>query len=172
MKRTMAMRRSLAKQAASAVRKSLRRFVHIRKDDIRGVALIEFAIIAPILVILMVCTIDLAMGIYRKMQVQNAAQAGAQYAMLRGFNASSISSAVVNATKFSGVSASPGPIQFCGCASSTGVSSAACNSTCSGGALAGTYVTVSAKGTYKTLLLYPSIPENFNFTAQSTVRIQ
>lgn len=172
MTRTMAMQRSFAKYAASAIWQALRRFIGNRKDGTRGVAVIEFAIIAPILVILMVCTIDLALGIYRKMQVQNAAQAGAQYAMLRGFNASSISSAVANATKFSGVSADPGPTQFCGCASSTGVSSAACNSTCSGGALAGTYVRVSAKGTYKTLLVYPSIPESFTFTAQSTVRIQ
>jgi len=138
----------------------------------RGVAAIEFAIIAPILVLLMVCTVDLGQGIYRKMQVQNAAQAGAQYAAVHGFTASSISAAVTNATTFSGISASPSPTQFCGCPSVTGVTSASCNSTCTGGISSGTYVTASAQATYTTILPYPLLPTSFTFAAQSTVRIQ
>ena len=166
------MRNLSANQTTSWIRQSLRRFILGKEDGIEGVAAIELAIIAPILLLLMICTIDLGFSIYRKMQVQHSAQAGAQYAMAHGFNASSISSAVTNATSFSGVSASPAPSQFCGCASSTGVTNAACSSKCSGGSTAGTYVTVSAQGTYNTLFPYPLIPDSFTFTAQATVRIQ
>jgi Flp pilus assembly protein TadG len=137
-----------------------------------GAISIEFAVFAPTLVVMLVCSLDLGMGIYRKMQVQNAAQAGAAYAILHGFMASSIQNAVTSATSFSGVSASPAPNEFCGCASTTGVTAATCGSTCSGGSSPGTYVSVSAQATYNTLLPYPVVPNSYTFSSQSTVRIQ
>jgi Flp pilus assembly protein TadG len=143
-----------------------------RDDGIRGVVAIEFAIVAIVLVVLMVCTVDLGMGFYRKMQVQNAAQAGAQYAAARGFAESSITNAVTAASSFSGISASPAPTQFCGCPSNTGVTSVSCSATCTGGSAPGNYVSVSAQGTYTTILSYPLIPNAFILTSQSTVRIQ
>ena len=152
--------------------KSLRRLLSGTDDGTRGVAAIEFAIIAPVFVLMLVCTVDMGMGFYRKMQVQNAAQAGAQYAAVSGFLASSISSAVVNATPFAGITASPAPSQFCGCASNSGVTNVACGSACPGGSSPGTYVTVSAQGTYTTLFAYPGIAGSFTFLAQPTVRIQ
>jgi len=168
----MAMKILLTKRTFSAMRQSLHRFAGGSEDGSRGVAAIEFAVIVPTLVLMMICTVDLGMGIYRKMQVQNAAQAGAAYAMFHGFAADSISTAVTSATSFSGIAASPAPSQSCGCASNTGVTSATCSSTCSGGSVTGTYVTVSAQGTYNTILPYPMIPNSFTLAAQSTVRIQ
>ena len=137
----------------------------------QGVSAVEFGFISPILVLLSVCTADLGLGAYRDMQVQNAAQAGSQYAVAHGFNPSAMSNAVTSATTFAGISASPAPSQFCGCPSSTGVTVVACSSTCSG-APAGTYVTASAQATYTTLMTYPLLPKTYTFTAQSTVRIQ
>ena len=46
-----------------------------------GNAAIEMAVIAPVLVLLLVGIADFGMAVYRKMQVQHAAQAGAEYAM-------------------------------------------------------------------------------------------
>jgi Flp pilus assembly protein TadG len=147
-------------------------FLQSAKDCVAGVAAIEFAIVGPVLVIALICTADLGIGIYRKMQVENAAQAGAEYAVVHGFGTSSISNAVTQATSFSGISSSPAPFQSCGCASNTGITSADCGSTCTGGVAPGTYVTVSAQGTYTTILHYPMIPDSFTFAAQSTVRLQ
>ena len=161
----------LAKHLLSRT-KSLARGLFRLSSDIDGVAAIELSIIAPMLVLALVCTADLGLGIYRNMQVQNAAQAGAEYAVTHGYVTDSIVSAVQNATALSGISASPAPNQFCGCASATGVTSAACGSTCTGGSAAGTYVTVSALATYRTLLPYPVLPSSFTLTAASTVRIQ
>lgn len=142
------------------------------RDDSRGVAAIEFAMIVPVLLFMMVGVTDLGMGLYADMQVQNAAQAGAQYAIAHGYTASSISTAVTSATSFSGITVSAGPTKFCGCPSSTGVTTATCSSTCDNGTSAGTYVTVSASGTYTTLLPYPLIPTTYTFVHPSTVRIQ
>ena len=160
-------------QIRSWLRRAARRFAADRGDGASGIAAIEFAIVAPTLVLLFICTADLSLGIYRKMQVQSAAQSGAAYAMLYGFAPSSISSAVANATGLSAVNASPTPAEFCGCPSaSSGVTSISCTSTCPNGANPGTYVTVSAQTTYQTILPYPMVPNSFTFNAQSTVRLQ
>lgn len=166
----------LSKQAAAFWR-LLCRFVSGSGAGTEGMAAVEFAFVVPILALMMVSTIDLGMGFYRKMQVREAAQAGAQWAMLHGFNSTSISTAVTSATSFPGISATPAPSQFCGCAASTGVTpnedtAPICESPCPDTTVAGTFVTASAQATYNTILAYPSIPASFAFTAQTTVRIQ
>ena len=158
---------------AGLLRRALWRFAADRGDGRSGIAAIEFAIVSPMLVLLFICTADLSLGIYRKMQVQNAAQSGAAYAMLYGFAQTSISSAVANATGYSSVAATPQPSEFCGCPSaSSGVTSISCTSTCPNGSTPGTYVTVSAQATYQTILSYPMMPTSFTFNAHSTVRLQ
>ncbi len=64
------------------------------QNAVAGSAAIEFAIIAPVLVLALICTADLGLGIHRKMQVENAAQAGVEYAVVYGFTTRSISNAV------------------------------------------------------------------------------
>jgi len=150
---------------------SARQFVGSGKCGKQGIAAIEFAIIVPILALLLLCTVDIGMGFYRKMEVQTAAQAGAEYAAVHGYSVSSISSAITNTASYS-INASPSPAQFCGCASTSGVTTATCSSTCPDGTVAGTYVTASASATYNTILQYPMLPTTFTLQAQSTVRIQ
>jgi Flp pilus assembly protein TadG len=150
----------------------LRQFVSSDCTAIAGAASIELAIIAPVLVAALICTVDLGLGIYRSMQVEAAAQAGAEYAVTRGFSAAGVTSAVASATSLGGVQATPAPVQFCGCASAGGVTSMACGQPCPDGTSPGTYVTVSAQANYNTLLPYPMFPDTFVFAAQSTVRTQ
>jgi hypothetical protein len=138
---------------------------------IAGAVAIELAVLTPVLIMAMIVTADLGMGIYRNMQVQRAAQTGAEYAVARGFDAAAITSAITS-TPLSGLSASPAPRQFCGCGSSTGISEVACDANCSGGARAGTHVTASAQSVYQPILPYPLLPDAFTLTAQSTVRMQ
>ena len=137
-----------------------------------GVAGVEFAILAPGLIMMMICTADIAFGIYYKMRVQNAAQFGSQYAVAHGFNAASITNALVSASNVPGLSVAPAPYQFCGCATSSGVDAIDCNVPCPNGASPGGYVTVSIQGTYNTFLPYPLLPRSYAFASQSTVRVQ
>lgn len=141
-------------------------------SDTSGVAAIEFAIIIPMLLMMLICTVDLGMGIYRNMQVQNSAQAGARYAMTNSFDATLISNAVSSATALQGIVASPPPSQYCGCATNSGIAPVTCGSTCPAGAVYGTYVNVSAEGYYTTIMPYPLIASNFTLKAQANVRVQ
>ena len=45
----------------------------------------------PLFGLMLVSVADIGLSVYRKMQVEAAAQTGAQYAMVRGFDSSSIS---------------------------------------------------------------------------------
>ncbi len=169
----------IAKMVANRGRawQSLRRFLRGRGDGIRGAAAIEFAAIATLLVVMMLGTLDLGMGFYRKMQVQSAAQAGAQYAMVHEFNESSITAiqnVVKSATTFPAVTVVTVG-KWPKCPSSAGLTDPNSNSQCPDGSTAGSYVTVSAQGIYQTIfpfsLMNLTIPDSFTFTAQSTVRI-
>src|SRR5437660_8563590 len=157
----------------SATQQSLRCLAGRRGVAIGGAAAVEFAFIAPLIIAMLIFVTDLGIGFYRKMQVENAAQAGAQYAAVNGFSTSSASNAVLAATSFSGISASPAPTQFCGCPTSAGVTAAAsCRSACSGRSEPGTYVTASAQADYSTNFNYRRIPANYNYTAQASTTVQ
>jgi Flp pilus assembly protein TadG len=141
-------------------------------QDQHGAAAVEFTLVVPLLAMMVVLTVDLSMGIFSKMQVEDAAQAGAQYAIIRGFDSASISGAVTSATNNTGISATPAPTQFCGCPGVSGIAVTACSSICSTGNAPGTYATVSAQGTYSTLMNYSIVPSSYTFNAQSTVRLK
>ena len=136
----------------------------------RANAAVEMALIAPALVLLLIGLADYGTLIYRRMQVQYAAQAGADFAMRNGFNSGAIASAVTGASSFAGLTATPTPVEACGCAAANVMTPATCGSTCAGGQAAGAYVTVSASGTYTTILPYPGIPNSFTFTSASMAR--
>lgn len=140
--------------------------------DRRGASAVEFAVALPVLVGILIPTTDLGMGFYTQMQVQDAAQAGAQYAVLHGWDSTAIQNAVTSATALSTITASPAPTQSCGCASGTSITTVGCNASCPDGSTPGSYVTVNAQAPYTTLIPYPGIASSFTVTAQSAVRIQ
>jgi Flp pilus assembly protein TadG len=139
----------------------------------RGVAAVELAITLPVLAAMIVPIADLGLGLHAKIEVMDAVEAGAQYAVLHGFDEpSAVESAVTNATSLTSISVTPAPTESCGCASGTTISAVACGNTCPNGHPAGTYVTVNAQATYSPILHYPVLGSSVTLTAQQTVRIQ
>lgn len=149
---------------------------------IAGVAAIELALVSPLLVTGVLGTAELGITIFRQTQVGFAAQAGADYAIAHGFDAAGMTNAIQNATNYPnppGVTASPAPCQFSGCASAAGVSpvntcGATCTSSavCSNGAKLGTYVLACSKATFSPIIPNPWQTNPVTLTAQATVRIQ
>jgi Flp pilus assembly protein TadG len=148
----------------------LRRFLWRPAHDTSGTAAAEFGLIVPVLALMVVAVADIGLGVVRKMQVEDAVQLGAAYAVVHGFDASAISTIVTGGA--STISASPPPALSCGCAGGSSVTTVDCGSTCPGGATAGTYVTVSAQATYDTTLNYGVVSSSYSLSAQSTVRLQ
>ncbi|MBR0712822.1 TadE/TadG family type IV pilus assembly protein [Bradyrhizobium liaoningense] len=149
----------------------LRRPLGRAVTDCRGAAAVEFAIFVPLLTLAVISVTDIGLAVLRKMQVEDAAQAGAQYAIRNGFDSAAITSAVTSATSSTAISASPAPAKFCGCATGSSITTATCGTTCTGGTTAGTYVKVSAQANYYTIIDY-QIVSTYAFSAESTARLQ
>jgi Flp pilus assembly protein TadG len=140
-----------------------------------GTAAVEFALAAPVLLGLLVPVADLGIAYAEKNQVEQAAQAGAQYAAFHPWNTNSptdIANAVRAASTLPAVAATPAPIQLCGCPNGTAVTAASCTSTCSTGESAGYYVVVNAEMPYTPKLPYSVLGNSVTLTAQSTIRIR
>jgi Flp pilus assembly protein TadG len=140
-----------------------------------GTAAVEFALAAPVLLGLLVPVADLGIAFAEKNQVQQAVQAGAQYAAFHPWNTNSptdIANAVTAASTLPGIAANPAPIQLCGCPSGSAVNAASCGSPCSTGETAGYYVVVNAQVPYTPKLPYSVLGASMTLTAQSTIRIR
>lgn len=140
-----------------------------------GIAAVEFGLLAPMLLLIVAASLDLGLAYSAQIKVQQAAQAGAQYALLHGYDSTKIISAVTSATTLS-VSASPAPTQQCGCLSGSSVTLSGtppCLVTCGNGLTPGTYVQVNAQASYSPLIPYATLLSSpTTLTSQALVRIQ
>ncbi len=111
------------------------------------------------------------------MQVQNAAEAGAQYAMVNGYNSTPASTAAIEgavraATHLSGLTPSA-PRQFCACPSvgGSGITEVnPCGLSCSGGGTAAQYITVGAQASYAMVFTWPGVANPMILAASAVVR--
>jgi Flp pilus assembly protein TadG len=153
---------------------SLSRRIRLRgsslQRDQRGVTAIEFAVIAPIMIGMFISIADLGLGLYTQVQLANAAQAGAAYAMQKGYNGDTMRTVAQASTRLTSVTVATS--QFCGCPSTTGVTVTTCASSCGDGLTAGTFAQVIASKAYSTLLSYPGIPSTINMSETATARTQ
>ena len=140
----------------------------------RGVAAVEFALAAPILLGALVPVADLGIAFAKQQQLRQAVQAGAQYAASQPWHqkASAIAGAVTAATPLSGVAVSPSPYQLCGCPNGSGITPTTCGNPARIMRLAGYYVVVSAQLPYTPVLPYSLLGSSTILSAQSTIRIR
>ena len=166
------------------MRQAIRRFL-IGEEGIAGAALVEFTLLAPLLVVMSIYTMDYGLLFYYKLELQNVAQAGAQWAIAnRIYNFSQIQIAGQNATKLAASTFNVTPSKFCGCTedsngnpkvtpASPPTLTCTASSTCTHGVV-GNYVAVVVTPTtpYHSFLPYGLVPPTYTLTAQATARIQ
>ncbi len=145
-----------------------------------GTAAIEFALMAPYLLVLMGGVVEFGLAMYECMQVNAAVEAGIVSAVVNGWNSDAIVSAVAGASQLpsaysvynDGVTATPAPSYYCGCAIGAPTYSVSQGTgtppscSCSGSGAPGAYVQVSA--TIGHLPLFPTsfgLPKTFHATA-------
>jgi hypothetical protein len=148
-----------------------------------GSVAIEFAFTLLFLFPLVIGTAELGMAVFQNMQVNAAVEAGALYALANGFDEPGIIAAVENSfgttltNQVSAVTASPVPMQFCGCPSGTNITKLGpppCTATtpCGDGNPQRQYIKISASLTRMSVVpnsgRIPLLPETFR--AKSVVR--
>jgi len=143
------------------------------RRSVSGTVAIEFALLIPVLLMLIAITAELGLAMYESMQVNNAVEAGMVYAAKNDFDAAGIASAVVNATGTPGITAAPAPVQFCGCPGADGIVEETCVSPppCADGSPVGQYARISASLNHQTILPHIGLSLPTTVTAQSIVRL-
>jgi Flp pilus assembly protein TadG len=144
------------------------RLERLRADQ-RGAAAVEFAMLLPVLLLMLAGLIDVTRLISHTMQVKAAAQAGADFAQVRGWKPTEIAAAVTGATQLA-VSATPAPTMAAACVSGQSIVATAA-ATCSAGGPPGRFVTVAAQAAFRPLIPWPKILMPGAIKAQAMVRI-
>ncbi len=150
-----------------------------RKGE-RGAALVELAFALPLLVVILVGTIDFGRAFRTAMVVTNAARAGALYGSQSLANSGNITGMVNTADAVltaNGLTSGSTPTaqQSCYCANNAGTyggSSVPCNTVCSGGQHLVVNVTVTATRTFSMIASFPGLPSGVTITRGATARVQ
>lgn len=121
----------------------------IRRSN-RGVAAIEFALIVPILLILMLGLIDYGLAMFTKMELTGAVRAGAQLALSDKDDIDKIKQAVVDATNNAIPLASVSAVQTCKCDDETTVT---CGDDCGDSSDNRYFMTITASQVFSYIFL-------------------
>ena len=133
-----------------------------------GNAAVEFALIAPVAMLMLVGVTDYGMAVYDRMQLSSAVRAGIQYAMHHSANPATIEQVVMSALTIdhSAVTVTAGEVCECPNGAATG-----CDETCADGARR-TFIRIGATQQHDALFDYPGISNPTTLRAQAFVRIQ
>ncbi len=134
----------------------------------KGSAIVEFALVAPLLLLLVAGVLDFSMALRTAASVADAARAGAQYGSRSPANAADtagIQAAALNAAPgITGLSATA--VESCQCSGGA----ASCTGSCAGGLRI--YVQVTAHATAPTVFRYSGLPYSGAVAATATMRAQ
>ena len=132
-----------------------------------GGAAVEMGIIFPFFTLLVLGVTEYGLAMFQIMAVNNAAQIGANYAMINGYNPTNIKNAVNAATNIPAANVTV--TEICGCTNGTSISNLGCGPPLPlcGTQTAGAYVTVSVSQAYSPVA--PGITSPL--TAAVTVRV-
>lgn len=142
------------------------------RNSERGMAIVEFAILVPALMMLLIGLVEMGRFAYYSIIVANAARAGAQYgaqslATAADFNGMK-QAALTDGQNISGLTVPTLPSNFCQCADG---SASTCEATDCSSSHRLTYVQVDTRGTYSSLFNYPGLPSTFTVNSQAIMQV-
>ncbi len=126
-----------------------------------GVSAVEFALVAPVLVLALVSSTDIGLAEYQHMTIGHILRAGAQSAMSDPGQAQVLSTLQNTATKnftlgtggsVSSSALTVNVVRFCACAAAPDTS-VACSTTCSGSVATEIFYTLSASIVYRGMVM-------------------
>lgn len=141
-----------------------------RRARSKGIALVEYALILPVLLLLLAGVLNYGMALRTATAVAMAARSGAQYGsgtLGRASDTAGIRAAAVNsAPDVAAMTVSSA--KSCQC---SGGGTVSCSGTCAGGKML-VYVQVTARTNATTFFNYPALGFSGNVSSQATLRVQ
>ena len=141
----------------------------LRRSD-RGGAMVELAVILPVLVLLVIGVVDYGRAFYTSVTVANAARAGAEWGA-QGPEFTVNIAGMKNFAQQDGQEAGTLTLsaqRYCECAGSSWPSCSAC----AGGAAPDVFIEVTASKDLTLLLPYPGLPNTVSIARKATFRSQ
>lgn len=136
----------------------------------RGQALVELALIMPLLALLLLGAAEVGRLAYAAIEASNAARAGVQYGAQNHITASDFAgmqtAALNDAPNVTGLAANA--TNFCGCAN--GAASTCAPTDCAGSRII-EYVQVNTSATFDPLVYCPGLPKTFNLNGQAVMQV-
>jgi hypothetical protein len=148
-----------------------------KRSSQAGLALVEFAVVVPVLLFLVIGIIETGRFMYLSIMVGNAARAGVQYgaqgAATMNDSPGMTRAALNDGQSLSGLTiSSAGAVCACWNGSAESSPPPSCSSTtCPTGYHRVTYVQVTASGSFSPLLRYPLLPSSYAITRQAIMRV-
>ncbi len=142
---------------------------HIRKamrnED--GNALVEFALIVPVLLIMIMGLVDAGRAIGANARLGNGVTAGLRYALTDSYAVTAISSAALDGSRYAASDVTVAVQRFCECPDGTAVD---CSGTCTAG-FKRIYVLVAMTRTQDTIFSYPVIGSSVTVSRTSSLQV-
>lgn len=135
----------------------------------RGASAVELALLSPVLLLLLVGVFDFGMAINGKMQLNNAATAGAQFAVLDDRDAEGLRAAVSSATQLGG-DFRVATARICECLDGRVVSCSSPDS-CGTGTRRRQFIEVAVSRPFALLLDYPGVANPLSLTGRSRIQV-
>lgn len=134
----------------------------------RGTAAVEFALLMPVVLLLIVGLYDFGMATYTAMSLAGAARAAGQYALQNPTDTAGIQQAADNASQLptNGLTVTSGEV--CQCPDGTTVS---CTGVCPAGTIQ-VYVQVKAQQPFRMLISYPGLNNPMTLSGQAIFRLR
>ncbi|HEY6326355.1 MAG TPA: TadE/TadG family type IV pilus assembly protein [Candidatus Cybelea sp.] len=141
-------------------------------NDTSGTSLVEFAIVLPVMLFLLVGLIEVGRYAYYGILAANAARAGVQYGAQDTGRAID-TAGITNAARIDGQNLSTWTVTTKHLCSFSGGAPAPCSVSSGSSPPSNTiyYVAVQVSGTYKSLLNYPGIPTNVPVSGSAMMRV-
>lgn len=139
------------------------------QKDISGVAAVEFALIAPVLIFILIGIVDFGMYINMALKVENVTRAAAEY-LLAGGDEADLENDIILPSNLGSTAGEVIPVveYSCECVNGAAV---ACGGTCVAvGDYVRRFLDVSMEINYETVIPYPGLVDNL--TLQGNVRLQ
>jgi Flp pilus assembly protein TadG len=163
---------SIANRPTFALRRTTPLASPIRAARQKGQAILELALMLPVLLLLAVGIIEFGRLAYFAIEVSNAARAGAQYgtqSLALASDSADITDAAQNDAPDIGTNLNVTPVASCGCTATAAIGGTCPGSGCSYPLV---YLTVTTQYDLSTIFHYPGIPRTFSLTGTSVMPVK
>jgi hypothetical protein len=137
--------------------------------DRGGNVAVEFALLLPLLIVILTGLIDFGRATYERMALETAARSAVQYARQNPNDTAGITAAALNAGGLAATAEVEVPAPFCECPTGASI---ACGTVCPNGDALLRFLSVTVRHDFEPLFPYPGLPSPLALAGSAVIRVQ